>query len=86
MKKQIRKKRKKKRHFRHLKQTDRDRIEALLNAGHKQEEVAKILDFDASAISREMKKKTQERQILGADRPAESKSEKIKQQASGNEG
>ena len=57
MKKQIREKRKKKRHFRHLKQFDRDRIEALLNAGHKQEEIAKILDFDAGAISREINKR-----------------------------
>jgi IS30 family transposase len=57
MKKQIREKRKKKRHFRHLKQADRDRIEALLNAGHKQEEISKILDFDAGAISREVNKR-----------------------------
>jgi IS30 family transposase len=57
MKKELREKRKKKRRFRHLKQADRDRIEALLNAGHKQEEIAKILDFDASAISREVNKR-----------------------------
>jgi len=57
MKKQIREKRKKKRHFRHLKQSDRDRIEALLESGHTQEEAAKILKFDASAISREVNKR-----------------------------
>lgn len=57
MKKEIRKKRKKKRHFRHLNQSDRDRIEALLRSGHTQEEIAKILGFDASSISREIKKR-----------------------------
>ena len=57
MKKEIRKKRKKKRRFRHLNQFDRDRIEALINSGHKQEEIAKILDFDASAVSREVNKR-----------------------------
>ena len=46
-------KRKRRRPFRHLNQSDRDRIEALLDAGHEQEGVAKILGFDASAISRE---------------------------------
>ena len=51
------KKRKKKRHFRHINQSDRDRIEALLNSGHKQEEIAKILDFDPGAISREINKR-----------------------------
>jgi len=34
-----------------LNQFDRDRVEALKDAGHKQEEIARILDFDASAIS-----------------------------------
>ena len=57
MKNEIREKRKRKRHFRHLKQFDRDRIEALLSAGHKQEEISKILDFDAGAISREVNKR-----------------------------
>ena len=57
MKKEIRKKRKKRRHFRHLRQSDRDRIEALLDSGHTQEEAARILKFDASAISREVNKR-----------------------------
>lgn len=57
MKKETRKKRKKRRRFRHLDQFDRDRIEALIDTGHKQEEIAKILDFDASAISREVNKR-----------------------------
>lgn len=54
MKKETGKKRKNKRHFRHLKQPDRDRIQALLDSGHKQEEAAEILCFDAGAISREI--------------------------------
>lgn len=57
MKKENSKKHKKGRHFRHLKQFDRDRIEALLNSGHKQEEIAEILDFSPPTISREIKKR-----------------------------
>ena len=57
MKKETRKKRKKKRHFHHLKQADRDRLEALIDSGQTQEEIAKILKFDASAISREINKR-----------------------------
>lgn len=57
MKKTNEKKRKKKRHFRHLNQSDRDRIQALLNFGHKQKEIAKILHFDPGAISREINKR-----------------------------
>ncbi len=43
--------------FRHLNQSDRDRIEALLDAGHLQEEIAGILQVDAGTISREIKKR-----------------------------
>jgi transposase, IS30 family len=43
--------------FHHLNQFDRDRIEALLEAGHQQEEIAKILKVDAGTISREIKKR-----------------------------
>ena len=50
---------KKRRRFRHLKQCDRDRIEALLDAGHKQEEIAGVLGFDAGAISREINRRKQ---------------------------
>jgi|SRR3989338_1466329 len=57
MKKETNKTRKKRKPFRHLKQPDRDRIEALLDSGHTQEEVATILQFDAGAISREVKRK-----------------------------
>lgn len=45
---------KRRRSFRHLDQTDRDRIEALLTAGHKQKDVAAVLKVDKSTISREI--------------------------------
>ena len=66
MKKENRENRKKKRHFRHLKQAERDRIEALLNSGNTQEEIAKILDFDASAISREIRKRKRKNGVYSA--------------------
>lgn len=53
------KKRKKRRIFRHINQNDRDRIEALLDAGHDQEQIATILQFDPGAISREINKRKQ---------------------------
>jgi IS30 family transposase len=40
--------------FRHLNQSDRDRIEALLRANHKKSEIAKILGFAPGTISREI--------------------------------
>lgn len=43
--------------YRHLRQADRDRIEALLDAGEKQCEIAKILKVDPGTISREKKKR-----------------------------
>ena len=45
-----------KKHHRKLNQSDRDRIEAMINSGHKQCEIAKVLGFDESAISRELKR------------------------------
>lgn len=45
---------KKTRHFRHLNQFDRDRLEALKNAGHKQKEIASVLKVDKGTISREI--------------------------------
>lgn len=66
MKKETKKLRKKRRRFRHLNQFDRDRVEALKNAGHKQEEIAKILDFDASAISREINKRKRKNGVYSA--------------------
>jgi IS30 family transposase len=43
--------------FKQLGQTDRDRIEALLDTGHKQKQIAGILKVDKSTISREIKKR-----------------------------
>ena len=48
---------KKRKHFRHLGQKDRDRIEALLQTGHKQKEIAEILQVDKGTISREITKR-----------------------------
>lgn len=45
--------------FRQLGQTDRDRIYALLKAGHSQKDIADILKVDKSTISREVKKRKQ---------------------------
>lgn len=42
------------RSYHHLTQTDRDRLEALRDAGTKQKEIAKILKVDPSTISREV--------------------------------
>jgi len=53
----MKKTRKQRRSFRHLNQFDRDRIEALLKAGHKQKEIAEILKVAPSCISRERKRK-----------------------------
>ena len=46
-----------KKHFRQLKTFDRDRMEALLNAGHNQSEVAIILKVDKATISRERERR-----------------------------
>lgn len=43
-----------KRTFKHLNQNDRDRLEALLDAGESQTEIAKILGVNKSTISREL--------------------------------
>lgn len=48
---------KKKKCFRHLNQFDRDRIEAMLDAGCQQKEIAGVLWVDKSAISREIKER-----------------------------
>lgn len=42
----------------HLDETERDRIEAWLNEGKKQSEIARLLDRDPSTISREIKRGT----------------------------
>ena len=43
--------------YRHLDQSDRDRMEALLASGHKQIEIARILKVDKGTVSREMKRR-----------------------------
>lgn len=43
--------------YRHLTQADRDRMQALLDAGEKQKEIAKVLKVDPGTISRERKRK-----------------------------
>ena len=43
--------------FRHLGQNDRDRMEALIDQGETQEEIAKILKVSQSSISRELRRK-----------------------------
>lgn len=48
-----------KRRFKQLVQSDRDRMDALLNAGHSQREIADVLKVDKSTISREIKKRKQ---------------------------
>lgn len=52
----MKKREKHRRLFRHLNQFDRDRIEALIQAGHSQEETANVLNIDAGTISRELKR------------------------------
>ncbi len=47
----------KRKKFAHLKTSERDRMEALLNSGHTQSEIATILRVDKSTISRERKRK-----------------------------
>ena len=51
-----------KKSFVHLRCNSRDRIEALLDAGTKQVEIAKILKVDKSTISREAKRKREDDQ------------------------
>ena len=47
----------KKNTFKHLDQFDRDRIEALLVSGHRQKEIAAILQVDKGTISREISRR-----------------------------
>lgn len=53
----MKKRNKRRRSFRHLNQFNRDRIEALLQAGHTQESIAAVLRVDAGTISREIRKR-----------------------------
>ena len=53
----MKKRTKRRRIFRHLNQFDRDRIEALIQAGHKQKEIAKVLCVNAGTVSRERRQR-----------------------------
>lgn len=53
----MKKMKKKRKPFRHLNQSDRDRIEALKDAGHLQKEIAAVLMVDKGTISKEIKKR-----------------------------
>lgn len=55
--KKIKKKIEKRKGFCHLNDKKRDRIEALINKGHLQKEIAIILKVDESTISREINKR-----------------------------
>lgn len=46
----------KKKKYEHLDQMKRDRLQAMLDSGHKQKEIAKILGVDPSTISREIQR------------------------------
>jgi len=55
----------KKKNYTHLDQMERDRIEALLDGGEKQNKIAKILKRDGSTISREISKNCKKIQKKG---------------------
>lgn len=54
--------------FSHLRQESRDRIEALLDAGHLQAEIAKILKVDKSTVSREIRRYRKKTAVYDAAR------------------
>jgi IS30 family transposase len=58
---------KKQRHFNHLNQNQRDRLEVLLRSGCKQKEIAKVLKVDPSTISREINKRKRKNGVYDAD-------------------
>lgn len=53
----MKKRKPKRKKFRHLDQSDRDRIEALLRAKHQQKEIAEILKVNKGTISREVNRR-----------------------------
>ena len=56
---------KKQKKYAHLNQTKRDRIQALLDSGHNQKEIASILDVNPSTVCREVKRNRRIKQIKG---------------------
>lgn len=49
----------------HFNQAKRDRLEALRKSGHTQKEIAEILGFNQSAVSRELKRNCRKKRIRG---------------------
>ena len=78
--KKSKKRRAKRKPFTHFDQTKRDRMEALLNAGEKQKDIAVVLKVDPSCISRE-RKRQRKNGYYDAD-TAEKKARKKRSEAS----
>lgn len=55
----------KKKQYCHLNQTKRDRLQALLEAGHKQKDIASVLGIDKSTISREISRNRRKIKRIG---------------------
>ena len=51
--------------YEHINQLKRDRIQALLNSGHKQSEIARVIKVDKSTISREIKRNRRKKRCRG---------------------
>lgn len=58
---------KRKRQFKHLDQSDRDRLEILWREGYDQVEIAKVLKVNKSTISREIRKRKRKNGIYDAE-------------------
>ncbi len=58
---------KRKRRFRHLNQSDRDRLEILWQNGYRQVEIARVLKVNKGTISREIKKRKRKNGVYDAD-------------------
>lgn len=54
--------------YHHLTQTEQDRIQALLDSGHKQEEIAQVLERDSGTISREIARNRKKLRVKGGTR------------------
>lgn len=54
--------------YHHLSQTEQDRIQALLDSGHKQEEIAQVLERDPGTISREIARNRKKLRAKGGTR------------------
>lgn len=62
--------------FRHLRQTDRDRIEVLIDQGVEQKDIAKVLGVSPSCICREIKNRQTKNGIYRATRAEQKAAEK----------